>query len=199
MAASLVSISSRRFLTTLAELDIGSFDSGDFTFKFMLKESSYLQLKGSSSSLGRVHLKLVDETITCLPVNLLDHFFVYFDLIKCSFLYCGSLRNCEGKKGDVHATFEGEVARLVDTIIASVKVAIPIGKVKKGKVVSRVAVHAAIHRGRFDGIEVKFDDNAVVIIDKEGQPKGSRVFGPVPHELRKKRHGKTLALADHIA
>ncbi|KAJ7011116.1 hypothetical protein NC653_001522 [Populus alba x Populus x berolinensis] len=93
MAASLVSISSRRylwsldvhdydtiigflgfirFLTTLAELDIGSFDSGDFTFKFMLKESSYLQLKGSSSSLGRVHLKLVDETITCLPVNLYD-------------------------------------------------------------------------------------------------------------------------------
>ncbi|KAL3610222.1 hypothetical protein D5086_001242 [Populus alba] len=171
MAASLVSISSRRFLTTLAELDIGSFDSGDFTFKFMLKESSYLQLKGSSSSLGRVHLKLVDETITCLP----------------------------GKKGDVHATFEGEVARLVDTIIASVKVAIPIGKVKKGKVVSRVAVHAAIHRGRFDGIEVKFDDNAVVIIDKEGQPKGSRVFGPVPHELRKKRHDKTLALAELIA
>ncbi|KAJ7011117.1 hypothetical protein NC653_001522 [Populus alba x Populus x berolinensis] len=105
----------------------------------------------------------------------------------------------QGKKGDVHATFEGEVARLVDTIIASVKVAIPIGKVKKGKVVSRVAVHAAIHRGRFDGIEVKFDDNAVVIIDKEGQPKGSRVFGPVPHELRKKRHDKTLALAELIA
>ena len=99
----------------------------------------------------------------------------------------------------MHTTFEGEVARLVDTIIASVKEAIPIGKVKKGKVVRRVAVHAAIHRGRFDGIEVKFDDNAVVIIDKEGQTKGSRVFGPVPHELRKKRYGKTLALTDHIA
>nr|TKR85445.1 large subunit ribosomal protein L14 [Populus alba] len=90
------------------------------------------------------------------------------------------------------------VLKVVDNPRAK-KVAIPIGKVKKGKVVSRVAVHAAIHRGRFDGIEVKFDDNAVVIIDKEGQPKGSRVFGPVPHELRKKRHDKTLALAELIA
>ncbi|KAH8521538.1 hypothetical protein H0E87_002541 [Populus deltoides] len=146
MAASLVSKCSCWFLTTLAELDIGLFDSGDLIFKFMLKESSYLQLKGSSSSLGRVHLKLVDETITCLP----------------------------GKKGDVHTTFEGEGARLVDTIIASVKEAIPNGKVKKDKVVRSVVVHAAIQRGRSDGIEVKFDDNAVVIIDEEGQPKACR-------------------------
>jgi ribosomal protein L14 len=85
----------------------------------------------------------------------------------------------------VHTAFEGEGARLVDTIIASVKEAIPNGKVKKDKVVRSVVVHAAIQRGHSDGIEVKFDDNAVVIIDKEGQPKGSRVFGPVPHELRK--------------
>ncbi|KAL9406115.1 hypothetical protein Peur_003087 [Populus x canadensis] len=90
-------------------------------------------------------------------------------------------------------------ARLVDTIIASVKEAIPNGKMKKDKVVRSVVVHAAIQRGRSDGIEVKFDDNAVVIIDKEGHPKGSRVFGPVPQELGKKRHGKTLALAEHIA
>lgn len=95
----------------------------------------------------------------------------------------------KGKKG----------ARLGDTIIASVKEAAPNGKVKKGAVVRGVVVRAAMQRGRCDGSEVKFDDNAVVIIDKQGQPVGSRVFGPVPHELRKKKHVKILALAEHIA
>lgn len=90
-------------------------------------------------------------------------------------------------------------ARLGDTIIASVKEAAPNGKVKKGAVVRGVVVRAAMQRGRCDGSEVKFDDNAVVIIDKQGQPVGSRVFGPVPHELRKKKHVKILALAEHIA
>ncbi|KAJ6313539.1 hypothetical protein OIU77_014928 [Salix suchowensis] len=72
-------------------------------------------------------------------------------------------------------------------------------EVKKGAVVRGVVVRAAMQRGRCDGSEVKFDDNAVVIIDKQGQPVGSRVFGPVPHELRKKKHVKILALAEHIA
>ncbi|KAK3204638.1 hypothetical protein Dsin_018684 [Dipteronia sinensis] len=74
----------------------------------------------------------------------------------------------KGKKG----------ARLGDTIVASVKEAMPNGKVKKGKVVYGVVVRAAMQRGRCDGSEVKFDDNAVVLVDKQGQPIGTRVFGP---------------------
>ncbi|KAM6544560.1 hypothetical protein CsatB_025296 [Cannabis sativa] len=95
----------------------------------------------------------------------------------------------KGKKG----------ARLGDTIVASVKEAYPNGKVKKGKVVYGVVVRAAMQKGRCDGSEVKFDDNAVVLVDKQGQPIGTRVFGPVPHELRRKKHVKILSLAGHIA
>ncbi|ESW18362.1 hypothetical protein PHAVU_006G034600 [Phaseolus vulgaris] len=90
-------------------------------------------------------------------------------------------------------------ARLGDTIQASVKEAHPNGKVKKGKVVCGVVVRAAMQKGRCDGSEVKFDDNAVVLVDKQGQPIGTRVFGPVPHELRQKKHVKILTLAGHIA
>ncbi|XP_026661779.2 50S ribosomal protein HLP, mitochondrial isoform X2 [Phoenix dactylifera] len=90
-------------------------------------------------------------------------------------------------------------ARLGDTIIASVKEAQPRGKVKKGEVVYGVVVRAAMQRGRCDGSEIKFDDNAVVIVNKQGEPIGTRVFGPVPHELRKKKHLKILTLAEHIA
>ncbi|XP_006281116.2 50S ribosomal protein HLP, mitochondrial isoform X2 [Capsella rubella] len=102
----------------------------------------------------------------------------------------------KGKKG----------ARLGDTIVASVKEAMPNGKVKKGAVVYGVVVRAAMQRGRVDGSEVRFDDNAVVLVDSKDkntktdrQPIGTRVFGPVPHELRKKKHLKILALAQHIA
>ncbi|KAJ6799840.1 putative 50S ribosomal protein HLP, mitochondrial [Iris pallida] len=95
----------------------------------------------------------------------------------------------KGKKG----------ARLGDTIIASVKEAQPRGKVKKGEVVYGVVVRAAMQRCRCDGSEIKFDDNAVVLVNKQGEPIGTRVFGPVPHELRKKKHVKILTLAEHIA
>ncbi|KAL5552101.1 hypothetical protein UlMin_002277 [Ulmus minor] len=69
-------------------------------------------------------------------------------------------------------------ARLGDTIIASVKEAFPNGKVKKGKLVSGVVVRAAMQRGHCDGSEVKFDDNAMVLVDKQGQAIGTRDFGP---------------------
>ncbi|KAL5567786.1 hypothetical protein UlMin_024361 [Ulmus minor] len=95
----------------------------------------------------------------------------------------------KGKKG----------ARLGDTIIASVKEAFPNGKVKKGKLVSGVVVGAAMQRGHCDGSEVKLDDNAMVLVDKQGQAIGTRDFGPVPHQLRHKKHVKTLSLAGHIA
>ncbi|XP_057964229.1 large ribosomal subunit protein uL14mz [Malania oleifera] len=90
-------------------------------------------------------------------------------------------------------------ARLGDTVVGSVKEAQPNGKVKKGQVVYGVVVRAAMQRLRRDGSEVKFDDNAVVLINKQGEPVGTRVFGPVPHELRKKNHIKILSLAEHIA
>lgn len=90
-------------------------------------------------------------------------------------------------------------ARLGDTIVASVKESQPGGKVKKGDVVYAVVVRAAMQRGRCDGSEVKFDDNAAVLVNKQGEPIGTRVFGPVPHELRRKKHVKILSLAEHIA
>uniref|UniRef100_A0A166IL03 Ribosomal protein L14 n=1 Tax=Daucus carota subsp. sativus TaxID=79200 RepID=A0A166IL03_DAUCS len=103
-------------------------------------------------------------------------------LVKC-------IQALKGKKG----------ARLGDMIVASVKEAAPGGTVKKGAVVYAVVVRAAMPRGRCDGSEVKFDDNACVLVNKEGEPIGKRVHGPVPHELRKKKHIKILSLAQHIA
>ncbi|KAI4964746.1 hypothetical protein ZWY2020_059731 [Hordeum vulgare] len=98
------------------------------------------------------------------------------------------IQSHRGKKG----------ARLGDMIIGSVKEAQPRGKVKKGDVVYGVVVRAAMKKGRKDGIEVQFDDNAIVIVNNKGELIGTRVFGPVPHELRKKKHLKILALAEHI-
>ncbi|GJV70051.1 50S ribosomal protein HLP, mitochondrial-like protein, partial [Tanacetum coccineum] len=89
--------------------------------------------------------------------------------------------------------------KVVDTIVASVKEAQPGGKVKKGQVVYGVVVRAAMQKGRCDGSEIKFDDNVVVLVNKQGEPIGTRVFGPVPHELRKKKHVKIPSLAQHIA
>lgn len=71
-------------------------------------------------------------------------------------------------------------------------------ELKKGSVVYAVVVRAAMQRGRCDGSEVKFDDNAAVLVNKQGEPIGTRVFGPIPHELRKKKHVKILSLAEHI-
>ncbi|GJY29015.1 50S ribosomal protein HLP, mitochondrial-like protein [Tanacetum coccineum] len=90
----------------------------------------------------------------------------------------------KGKKG----------ARLGDTIVASVKEAQPGGKIKKGQVVYGVVVRAAMQKGQFDGSEVKFDDNAVVLVNKQGEPIGTIVFGPVPQELRKKKHVRIVSL-----
>ncbi|KAK4735913.1 hypothetical protein R3W88_010174 [Solanum pinnatisectum] len=96
--------------------------------------------------------------------------------------------------------------KVVDNSGAKRVVCIQALKGKKGAKIRRhhkvhygVVVRAAIPRGRCDGSEVKFDDNAVVLIKKHGEPIGTRVFGPVPHELRKKKHVKILSLAEHIA
>ncbi len=85
-----------------------------------------------------------------------------------------------------------------DVIIATVKKAIPNGTVKKGDVVKAVIVRT--HKGirRADGSHIKFDDNAAVIINDEGLPRGTRIFGPVARELRDKNYMKIVSLAPEV-
>lgn len=84
-----------------------------------------------------------------------------------------------------------------DVITASVKIAIPRGQVKKGEVVRAVIVRTHFPIKRNNGVAIKFDKNACVIIDKQGNPRGTRVFGPVARELRDK-FTKILSLAPEV-
>src|SRR3989338_1681110 len=86
-------------------------------------------------------------------------------------------------------------AGIGDIIVASVKKAIPGGEVKKGDVVRGVVVRTKNNIGREDGSFLRFDKNAVVIIDDDGNPKGTRIFGAVARELRKKNFRKFLPAA----
>jgi large subunit ribosomal protein L14 len=85
-----------------------------------------------------------------------------------------------------------------DIIVASVKDATPGGVVKKGEVVKCVIVRTTYPTNRPDGTHIRFDDNAVVIIDKEGNPRGTRIFGPVARELREKGYMKIISLAPEV-
>jgi len=89
-------------------------------------------------------------------------------------------------------------ASIGDSIVVSVKEAIPNGKVKKGSVYKAVVVRTkkAIHRN--DGSNVKFDNNAVVITDEKGEPIGTRIFGPVTRELRVKGQTRIISLAPEV-
>lgn len=89
-------------------------------------------------------------------------------------------------------------ARLGDTIVATVKEAIPAGMVKKGEVVRAVVVRTAYPHRRRDGSYIRFDDNAAVLLDDKGDPRGSRVFGPIARELREKGFTKILSLAAEV-
>ncbi|MBQ7673884.1 MAG: 50S ribosomal protein L14 [Alphaproteobacteria bacterium] len=89
-------------------------------------------------------------------------------------------------------------ARVGDIIVASVKDAIPRGKVKKGDVVQAVVVRTASAIYRKDGSVIRFDRNAAVIINKQGEPIGTRVFGPVTRELRSKNMMKIVSLAPEV-
>jgi len=89
-------------------------------------------------------------------------------------------------------------ASVGDIIVASVKRAIPGGVVKKGDVVKAVVVRIAKQYHRPDGSYVKFDDNAAVILDDKGNPKGTRIFGPVARELRDKEFMKIVSLAPEV-
>ncbi|MEO0275261.1 MAG: 50S ribosomal protein L14 [candidate division WOR-3 bacterium] len=85
-----------------------------------------------------------------------------------------------------------------DIVVASVKKAIPNAPIKKGDIVRAVIVRTRKEYKRKDGTSVRFDDNAAVIIDAAGEPKGTRVFGPVAKELRDKRFTKIISLAPEV-
>lgn len=85
-----------------------------------------------------------------------------------------------------------------DVVVATVKDAIPNAGIKKGTVVKAVVVRTAKESRRRDGTYIRFDDNAAVIIDDNGEPRGTRIFGPVGRELREKRYMKIVSLAPEV-
>jgi len=89
-------------------------------------------------------------------------------------------------------------AGLGDVIVATVKDAIPGGNVKKGDVVKAVVVRTRKETRRPDGSYIKFDENAAVILKNDGEPRGTRIFGPVGRELRDKKFMKIVSLAPEV-
>ena len=89
-------------------------------------------------------------------------------------------------------------ASIGDTIVVSVKDAIPDGKVKKGTVHKAIVVRTKYAIFRNDGSKVKFDNNAAVLVDEKGEPIGTRIFGPVTRELRNRGQMKIISLAPEV-
>ncbi len=85
-----------------------------------------------------------------------------------------------------------------DKIVVSVKEAIPRGRVKKGDVMQAIVVRTSKDIKRKDGSVIRFDKNAAVIVNKQSEPIGTRIFGPVPRELRAKNHMKIISLAPEV-
>lgn len=103
-------------------------------------------------------------------------------------LYCIKVLGGSGRK----------YARLGDVVVVSVKEAIPSAKVNKGTVHKAVIVRVRKEQRRIDGSYVRFDNNAAVIINKENEPVGTRVFGPIARELRLKGFMKIISLAPEV-
>lgn len=89
-------------------------------------------------------------------------------------------------------------ARIGDQIVVSVKKASPKGAVKRKSIQRAVIVRMNNNLKRIDGSTIRFDENAVVIVNKDGQPRGSRVFGPVARELRDRGYQKIISLAPEV-
>jgi large subunit ribosomal protein L14 len=89
-------------------------------------------------------------------------------------------------------------AGIGDTIVASVKIATPSGQAKKKEVVKAVVVRTRKETRRKDGSTIRFDDNAAVLVNNDGQPRGTRIFGPVGRELREKGFNKILSQAPEV-
>lgn len=90
------------------------------------------------------------------------------------------------------------IADVGDVIVVSVKKAIPRTKVKKGEVYRAIIVRTKKQYTRPDGSKIAFDTNAAVLINKQGEPIGTRIFGPVPRELRAKNYMKIISLAPEV-
>ncbi len=89
-------------------------------------------------------------------------------------------------------------ARVGDVIVVAVKEAMPGGKVKKGEVQRAVVVRTAKEFRRNDGSSIRFDENAAVLLSKQNEPLGTRIFGPVTRELRNKGYMKIVSLAPEV-
>ena len=89
-------------------------------------------------------------------------------------------------------------ARVGDVVVVAIKNAIPRGKVKKGEVARAVIVRTCKATHRSDGTSIRFDKNAAVLIDKKGEPIGTRIFGPVARELRARKYMKIVSLAPEV-
>jgi large subunit ribosomal protein L14 len=89
-------------------------------------------------------------------------------------------------------------ARVGDVIVVAVKEAMPNGKVKKGEVQRAVVVRTAKEFRRADGSSIRFDENAAVLLSKQNEPLGTRIFGPVTRELRSKGYMKIVSLAPEV-
>jgi large subunit ribosomal protein L14 len=101
---------------------------------------------------------------------------------------------CFKVRGGHHRDF----ATLGDVVMCSVRDAIATGNVKKGEVVRAVVVRVSREKRRKDGSYIRFDDNAVCLINENGEPKGTRVFGPVARELRERNFLKIISLAPEV-
>ena len=91
-----------------------------------------------------------------------------------------------------------KVGTVGDVIVGAVREAAPNGNIKKGDVVKAVIVRTKKEIRRRDGSYVRFDDNAAVVIDNNGDPKGTRIFGPVARELREKKYMRIVSLAPEV-
>jgi large subunit ribosomal protein L14 len=94
--------------------------------------------------------------------------------------------------------FKRRYAYLGDVVIASVQNALADSAIKKGDIVKCVLVRTRKERPRSDGSTIRFDDNAAVVIDENGEPKGTRIFGPIARELREKNYTKIISLAPEV-
>ncbi len=109
--------------------------------------------------------------------------------------------NTGGKTGRVFKILGGSkrrYARLGDVVVLSIKTAEPRKLVKKKDVVRAVVVRQKKEFRRKDGSYIRFDDNAVVIIDNKGEPRGARIFGPIPRELAERGYKKIISLAPEV-
>ena len=109
--------------------------------------------------------------------------------------------NTGAKKARCFRVYGGtgrRVASVGDIIMVSIRSAIPNGSVKKGETSRAVVVRTKKEVRRKDGSYIRFDENAVVLIDKENEPRGTRIFGPVARELREKQFMKIISLAPEV-